>query len=184
MFFYCVQTILSQFVYFSGSNIPISSESHKSFQSHFFTKIFFFIEVYLIYNVVLVSGVQQSDSVIHTYLSLLFQILFPYRLLQDIEHNSLCYTVGPCLFYIQQCVSNPKLLIYPSPTFSFFFNYSGLYFSWFYTQQYVQLNSFCDSGIGVPPAPVFFRHDIDFSLFEPLLVILIGVWTCRRKSQS
>ena len=30
-----------------------------------------------------------------------FQILFRYRLLQDIEYSSLCYTVGPCcLFYI------------------------------------------------------------------------------------
>ena len=37
-----------------------------------------FIEVQLIYNVRLVSSVQQSDSV-------LFQILFRYRLLQDIE---------------------------------------------------------------------------------------------------
>ena len=44
-----------------------------------------FIEVYLIYNVVLVSGIQQSDSVIHTHKSTLFQILFPYRLLQNTE---------------------------------------------------------------------------------------------------
>ena len=44
-----------------------------------------FIGVYLIYNVVLVSGVQQSESVIHTLKSTLFQILFPYRLLQNIE---------------------------------------------------------------------------------------------------
>ena len=56
----------------------------------------FFIEVELIYNVVLVSGVQQSDSVIHTYISIFFQILFPYRLLQNIEYSSLYYTVGPC----------------------------------------------------------------------------------------
>ena len=37
-------------------------------------------------------------------------------LLQDIEHNSLCYIVGPyCLFYIQQFVCvYPKLLIYSS----------------------------------------------------------------------
>ena len=35
---------------------------------------FFKIEVELIYNVVLVSGVQKSDSVIHIYI--LFQILF------------------------------------------------------------------------------------------------------------
>ena len=47
------------------------------------------------YNVVLVSGVQQNDSVtyIHVYSS---QIHFHYRLLQDIEYNSLCYTVSPC----------------------------------------------------------------------------------------
>ena len=32
------------------------------------------------YNVVLISGVQQSDSVIHIHVSILFQILFPYRL--------------------------------------------------------------------------------------------------------
>ena len=42
-----------------------------------------FIGVYFSYNVVLVSGVQQSDSVIH--ISILFQILFPYRLLQNID---------------------------------------------------------------------------------------------------
>ena len=45
-------------------------------------------------NVVLVSGVQQSDSVIHT--SILFQILFPFRLLQNIEQSSLCSTAGLC----------------------------------------------------------------------------------------
>ena len=50
----------------------------------------------MINNVVLVSGVQQSDSVIHIHVSILFQILFPVRLLQNIEKSSLCYTVGPC----------------------------------------------------------------------------------------
>ena len=39
----------------------------------------------LLYNVVLISGVQQSDSVIHINVSILFPILFPYRLLQAIE---------------------------------------------------------------------------------------------------
>ena len=38
----------------------------------------------MINNVVLVSGVQQSDSVIHIHVSILFQILFPPRLLQNI----------------------------------------------------------------------------------------------------
>ena len=55
-----------------------------------------YIEVLLINNVVLVSGVQQSDSVIHIHVSILFQVLFPLRLLQNIELSSLCYTVGPC----------------------------------------------------------------------------------------
>ena len=32
----------------------------------------------------------------YEYTYILFQILFPYRLLQDIEYISLCYTVGPC----------------------------------------------------------------------------------------
>ena len=46
-----------------------------------------FLEV-LIYNIVLISGVQQSDSVIQIYKSISFQILFPYRLLQNIEYSS------------------------------------------------------------------------------------------------
>ena len=41
-----------------------------------------------------------------------FQNLFPYKLLQDIEYYSLCYTVGPCLFIfiynsIHQLIPNP-----------------------------------------------------------------------------
>ena len=47
----------------------------------------------MINNVMLVSGVQQSDSVIHIHVSILFQILFPFRLLQNLEQCSLCYTV-------------------------------------------------------------------------------------------
>ena len=34
----------------------------------------------MINNVVLVSGVQQSDSIIYIHVSVLFQILFPFRL--------------------------------------------------------------------------------------------------------
>ena len=41
------------------------------------------------YNIVLVSSIQQSDLVIHICVLLFFQVLFPYRLLQS-------YTVGPC----------------------------------------------------------------------------------------
>jgi len=45
----------------------------------------FFIRVWLIYNVVLVSGVQPSESVIHVLISTVFKILFPYGSLQSIE---------------------------------------------------------------------------------------------------
>ena len=51
-----------------------------------------FIQVQLIYNVMTISAVQQSDSVIHIHTSILFQIPFPYRLLlQNIEQSSMCY---------------------------------------------------------------------------------------------
>lgn len=53
----------------------------------------------MIYNIVLVLGGQQRDSVIHIRVFVLFQILLPFRLLQNIEQRSLCYTVtGPCWF--------------------------------------------------------------------------------------
>ena len=63
------------------------------------TDIYIFIEVWLIYNVVLDSGVQQHDSVIHIYIHILFHILFHYGLSQDIEYSSLCYRVGTCCLW-------------------------------------------------------------------------------------
>ena len=50
-----------------------------------------------------VSGVQQSDSVVHIYeyiYTLFFSILFHYSLLQDIEYSSLCYPVNRCLICV------------------------------------------------------------------------------------
>ena len=80
-----------------------------------FLKIYF-TQVYLIYNVVLISSVQQSDSVIY----ILFHILFHSGLSQDVEYSPLCYTVGPC------CLSRDFVYAYESwvrPTFySFFFS--------------------------------------------------------------
>ena len=38
----------------------------------------------------LVSGLQSGDSVIHIHVSVLFQILVPFRLLHNIEQSSLC----------------------------------------------------------------------------------------------
>jgi len=64
----------------------------------------------LIYNLVLVSGVQQSDSVTHIFN--LFQILFPYRLLQNIEYRRSCSVI---YFLYWLCVYvHLKLLMYPS----------------------------------------------------------------------
>ena len=81
----------------------------------------FFVGVQLIFDVVLVSAVQQSESVIHTYISTLFQILFPYRPLQSIEQSSLCYTVGPyqlSILYLVVCIcqsQSPNLSLPPLP---------------------------------------------------------------------
>ena len=65
------------------SNLPqsllgTSLESWKSKQ-----KIVFSIEIWMIYNIALVSGIQQSDSVsyIYIYIYNVFQIIFHYRLL-------------------------------------------------------------------------------------------------------
>ena len=57
----------------------------------------YFIELELIYNVVLICGIQQY-SVIQA--CILFHILFHYGLLQDSEYISLCYTLGPCCLSI------------------------------------------------------------------------------------
>ena len=82
---------------------------------------FFSFLLQLTYSVVLVSSIQQSESVIHIYLSryisTLCQMLFPYRSLHSTEQSSLCYTVGPALYH--QCVYvNSNLPTYPSSSFT------------------------------------------------------------------
>ena len=74
----------------------------------------------LIYDV-LVSGVQQTESVIHRHISNLFQVIFLYRPLQSIEQSSLCYTVGPyqviCFLYTAVCICQfqfPNLSLPPT----------------------------------------------------------------------
>ena len=59
----------------------------------FFFNFLFYIGAQLINNIMLVSGVQQSDQL---RVSILFQIVFPFRLLHNIEQSTLCYTVSPC----------------------------------------------------------------------------------------
>ena len=60
----------------------------------------------------LVSGVQQSNSAIF------FQIISHYRLLEDIEYNSLCYIASPCYFIlcivvVIQLTSHVRLFVTP-----------------------------------------------------------------------
>ena len=56
-----------------------------------YVSMLYFIDVWLTYNVVLISSVQQSDSVIHIYV--IFHILFHSDLSQDIEYSSLCGSI-------------------------------------------------------------------------------------------
>ena len=64
----------------------------------------------------LISAVQQSDSVIHIY------ILFHYGFSQDIEYGSLWYIVGTCCLYIVCIIvasANPRLPVHPSLSYGF-----------------------------------------------------------------
>ena len=85
----------------------------------------------------LLSVVQQSDSVIYIYTFFLkknfywsivdlvyihFHTLFQYGLLQDTEYSSRCYTVGPCCvsilcitFYICYSQTPSTSVPHPSP---------------------------------------------------------------------
>ena len=55
----------------------------------------------LLNNFVLFAGVQQSDSVIHIHVTVLFQICLPLRL-HNIDQSSLCFIVHPCWFSSDQ----------------------------------------------------------------------------------
>ena len=81
----------------------------------------FKIEPQLMCNVMQVSGTQQSNSITHiyVYIYILFQILFPYRLLQNTECSSLCHTVGPCGFLLYVVVLFPKPNYPPTQPFPF-----------------------------------------------------------------
>ena len=73
----------------------------------------FIIDVQLIYNIVLVSSVQQSDSVTHTYMFFFrfFSVIGYYKIWSIVScaiRQVLVY-----VFYIQQCVHvNPQFLIH------------------------------------------------------------------------
>ena len=84
-------TKASFFVYNEGE-----AQSHLDGPSCFFFNFLFYVGVELINNIVFVLDVQQNDSVIHIHVSILFQTLFPFRSLYNIEESSPCCIVGPC----------------------------------------------------------------------------------------
>ena len=57
--------------------------------------IFIYIHTY-VYSIIYIH--------IYVYMYILFQIFFHYKLLQDTEYRSLCYTVGPCCFSLLHAV--------------------------------------------------------------------------------
>lgn len=66
--------------------------SHLGHTVFLFFNFLFYISVELAAHVALVSGARHSDSAIHRRVSMLFQILFPFRSLQRIEQSPLCST--------------------------------------------------------------------------------------------
>ena len=71
----------------------------------------------MIYNVLPISAVQQSDPAIHTY-TFFSHILFHHVLSQETGHSSQCYTVGShCLSILNVivCIYHPKLPVHPTP---------------------------------------------------------------------
>ena len=83
LFVYCLITWLGQnslHFLWCAALVSMDNGEHSEFMN------FLFLIGILIYNVMLVSSVQQSD----------FSDFFPYRFLQNIEYSSLCYTVGSC----------------------------------------------------------------------------------------
>ena len=70
--------------------------SPSSWDNKIFLSFLFYTGVEFMNEVVLVSGVQLSDSVTRIHLSILLHILFLFRLLHNIEPSPLCYTVGTC----------------------------------------------------------------------------------------
>ena len=85
--------------------------------------IVLFLNLYcciLVYNVVFIYAIQQSDSVIYCiHIYILFHILLHDGLSQDIEYSSLCCTVGLCCLSIMNiivCICSPHT---PNPFFPY-----------------------------------------------------------------
>ena len=97
-----------QFVQFgavpTGHQFDFTAQMSAVFMSPptFYIKLFF-IRVQLLYNIVLVSIVQQNEITVCSHISPLFWISFPFRSPRSTVQNSLCYKAGShqlSIFYI------------------------------------------------------------------------------------
>ena len=89
-----------------------------AFCSLYFQDIFLFFEVWLIYSASCIQQVYNVSGIyicVCVYIYILFQIIFHFRLLQDIEYISLCYTAGLCCSSI---LHNSIYLLIPNPNLS------------------------------------------------------------------
>ena len=81
-----------------GATFPglsmLPCEFHDVITLFYFIFKLIFIGVWLLYNIVSISAVQQSESAIRIHIYTLFWISFPFRSSQSIEYSSLSNIVG------------------------------------------------------------------------------------------
>ena len=86
------------------SSFPHYTHAHTYHKTCILCNLFLFlvncIAVYLLYNTVLVSAVQQSESIIHIHIPPLFQISFPFRLPQSTESTVLYNKFASVIYFI------------------------------------------------------------------------------------
>ena len=107
-----------------------------------------FIGVELIYNVVLVSGIQQSESVTH--ISTLFKILFPYRSLEYRVEFPVLYSRFLLVIYIiyssvYMSIPISQFILIPLVTVGMFSTFVTLFLSFkYFLRPFLSLFSFWD----------------------------------------
>ena len=110
-----------KFIYFNWRLITLQYCIGFAVHQHeMFFKVFLYWS--LIYSVVFLSGILQSDSVICTHVCLLFHIIFPFRLLQNIEQSAVLYSRSLSVvsfIHSTVCVSASSSQFIPHLTFPY-----------------------------------------------------------------
>ena len=107
---------------------------HSSFTLFLSLSIILFILFCSTYNIVLVSGMQQRDSVLYLYIYIyIFQIIFQHRLLQDIEYIFLHSFICVCVYQEFTHFCNGLL-----------FYHTNIQFVHFSVDGYLGCSHFCD----------------------------------------